>query len=122
MSSFCPMNTALDSGPEPRIAYHQIHGGRPGAVRHVDAGVHAEFACKLVAKAQASAADVLRGSEGWAVGSRRAGAAEGHYAPAAQELPARLDLDRGGLVALIARRGHTAQLHERPEEERRAVR
>jgi hypothetical protein len=35
--------------------------------------------------------------------------------PAAEELPARLDLDRSSLVTLIAHRGHSAQLHEGPE-------
>ena len=110
------------SGAEPGIAHHEIQRGRPGAVRHVDAGVHSELACQLVAEAEPSAADVLGGDEGLPIGSSGAGAAEGDDAPAAHELPARLELDRSRLVTLIARRGHAAQLHERPEEEGRAVR
>src|SRR4029079_8717200 len=110
------------SRPEPGIAHHKIHCGRPWAVRHIDAGVQSVLACQLVANAQASAADILRGGGGLPIGSSRAGAAEGNDAPAAEELPARLDLDRSSLVTLIAHRGHSAQSHEGPEKKRRAVR
>ena len=66
----------------------------PGAVRHVDAGVQPEFACQLVAEARSLRGRCFAsGCGALAIGSSRASAAKGNDAPAAEELPARLELE-----------------------------